>query len=51
MLFRSVYFKEKAEGPHAGEVLQPVHTLPHGISASEAGENQEAAAGTAASEP
>jgi membrane fusion protein (multidrug efflux system) len=38
-----VYFKEKAEGPHAGEFLQPGRTLPHGISASEAAETEEAA--------
>jgi membrane fusion protein (multidrug efflux system) len=35
-----VYFKEKAEGAHAGEVLQPVLTLPRGISASEAAEKE-----------
>jgi membrane fusion protein (multidrug efflux system) len=38
-----VYFKEKAEGPHAGEVLQPVHTLPQGISVSESGDEPESA--------
>jgi membrane fusion protein (multidrug efflux system) len=45
-----VYFKEKAEGPHAGEVLQPVRRLPHGISASEAAEIQEATDGARAVE-
>jgi len=38
-----VYFKEKAEGPHAGEVLQPGRTLPQGISVSNHGEEPEAA--------
>jgi membrane fusion protein (multidrug efflux system) len=33
-----VYFKEKPEGPHAGDVLQPLYPLPTGISASEAAE-------------
>jgi membrane fusion protein (multidrug efflux system) len=38
-----VYFKEKAEGPHAGEVLQPGRTLPQGISVSNHAEEPEAA--------
>jgi membrane fusion protein (multidrug efflux system) len=29
-----VYFKEQPEGDHAGEVLQPIRTLPQGISVS-----------------
>ena len=33
-----VYFKEKAEGPHAGEMLQPLSPLPRGTSVSEAAE-------------
>jgi membrane fusion protein (multidrug efflux system) len=36
-----VYFKEKAEGPHAGEVLQPVTALPVGTSVSQAIEEPE----------
>jgi membrane fusion protein (multidrug efflux system) len=39
-----VYFKDNAEGSHAGEVLQPLRPLPQGISVSEAAENQETAA-------
>ena len=31
-----VYFKEKAQGPQAGEVLQPFTVLPLGTSVSEA---------------
>jgi membrane fusion protein (multidrug efflux system) len=37
-----VYFKEKPEGTHAGEVLQPLQTLPRGVSVSEVGQDQEA---------
>jgi membrane fusion protein (multidrug efflux system) len=36
-----VYFKEKLEGAHAGNVLQPLYSLPRGISASEAAEKLE----------
>jgi membrane fusion protein (multidrug efflux system) len=47
-----VYFKKKTEGPHAGEVLQPVRTLPHGISVSEAAEHEETTAvGTGVGDP
>jgi membrane fusion protein (multidrug efflux system) len=38
-----VYFKENAEGAHAGEVLQPLHALPRGISASETADESDAA--------
>jgi membrane fusion protein (multidrug efflux system) len=38
-----VYIKEKTEGAHAGEVLQPLHALPQGISVSEAAEESDAA--------
>jgi membrane fusion protein (multidrug efflux system) len=39
-----VYFKEKTEGAHAGEVLQPLHALPQGVSVSQTAEEQEARA-------
>ncbi|HLJ10467.1 MAG TPA: HlyD family secretion protein, partial [Planctomycetaceae bacterium] len=39
-----VYYKEKPEGPHAGEVLQPNRSLPRGMSASKAVERSHAAA-------
>lgn len=36
-----VYYKEKAEGTHAGEVLQPLRSLRQGISVSEAAEESQ----------
>src|SRR5262249_56528071 len=33
-----VYYKEPPTGPHAGEVLQPLHPLPQGRTVSSAGD-------------
>jgi membrane fusion protein (multidrug efflux system) len=47
-----VYYKEKPEGPHAGEVLQPGRLLPQGTSVSDVAEQAQApAAGNSSDKP